>query len=581
MSAEINTLKHGRQRHRRPATKSLARQRGAIGILGASVLLLSVLFTALAVDTGRLMLEQRRLQKIADMAALDGARALGTCGSDIDKAVKNNAELNNHTGDILDVALGDVLTDKGIRVFDTPPKDEDFPKAVRVTAGNTKVPASLVAGGWLGNTVNLQATAVAEAPPMGALSVGSYLALLDTNKSMLDPLLNGLLGISANTRIVSYEGLATANVTLLELINAQGEVGTVDKLLDLDVSMKDFVILMVKALSNQKEQPTVAIDLLETIAARVDGNLMVDLGELLQLELPAPPAALNAQINVLDLVGLAAEVANKNHLVQATLPLSIPGVASTTLKTYIIEPPQIAIGPAGRDADGEWITRAHTAQVNTQLSLTLLGGLNLGSIGTGLVNLDLAITGADARAGFESFDCDGTDRTAVVGHVVQAARIIVGRFDDISKRNPKIEPSLVVNLPKVLVIEASAGLGAGQSAENVGTLTFDTIPGTLPTDNNKLGTAVSTLLDGLANDLSLEITDDTLLGSILNPVLDLLGLGRSDKYGLLNLVADLLKPVLRALDPLLSGLLKALGLSVAGADISVLNVEDGRPQLLI
>jgi uncharacterized membrane protein len=582
MSVEINTLKHGRQRYRRPSIKSLARQRGAIGILGAATLLLSVLFTALAVDTGRLMLEQRRLQKIADMAALDGARALSCSGTTaaVDPAVNQSATLNNHTGDILDVELGDTLTQNGVRVFGAP-KEPDLPEAVRVTAGDTKVPASLVAGGWFGNKVNLQATAVAGAPTVGTMSVGTYLARLNTDDSMLAPLLNGLLGISARAGIVSYEGLATANVTLLDLINAQAEVGTVDKLLDSEISMQDFVLLAAEALSNQKEPPTVAIDLLETIATELDADLLLHLGDLLKLDLPADQAALDAKINVLDLIGLGAEVANKGHAVAARLPISIPGIATATLTTYIVEPPQIAIGPAGRGADGEWITRAHTAQVNAELHLSLLDLLNLGR--TGLINLDLAINGAEARAGFESFNCTENGRNAVVGHAVQALRIGVGRFDDMSKLNPVIVPSDVVNLLGLVVITARADLGLGQSTEDTGELIFDPPFPSDPqsTDNNRLGTAISTLLGDLANNLVIAFDGGLgfLLNLLLTPVLQILGLGSSQ--GLLDLVANLLAPVLQALDPLLSGLLNALGISVAGADIRVMDVEGGYPQLLI
>ncbi|WP_442499183.1 pilus assembly protein TadG-related protein [Methylobacter sp. sgz302048] len=583
MSVEINTLKHGRQRHRRPATKSLARQRGAIGILGASVLLLSVLFTALAVDTGRLMLEQRRLQKIADMAALDGARALSCSGDTaVNAAVSQSAELNNHTGDILDVELGDTLTQGGVRVFSAP-KDPDLPEAVRVIAGDTNVAASIVAGGWFGNKVNLQATAVAGAPTVGTLSVGSYLARLNTDDSILGPVLDGLLGTSGKLDLVSYKGLADVNVTLLDLINAQAEVGTVDKLLDSEISMQDFVLLAAEALSNQKEPPTVAIDLLETIAAELDADLLLHLGDLLNLDLPADQAALETQLNVLDLISLGAEVANKDHAVEVRLPISIPGIATATLTTYIVEPPKIAIGPAGRGADGEWITRAHTAQVNAELHLSLLDLLNLGA--TGLINLDLAINGAHARAGFESFNCTENGRNAVVGHAVQALRIGVGRFDDMSKLNPEIVPSDVVNLLglNLIVITARADLGLGQSTEDTGELIFDPPFPADPqyTDNNRLGTAVSTLLRDLASNLEIEFDGGLgfLLNLLLTPVLQILGL--SSSQGLLDLVANLLTPVLQALDPLLSGLLNALGISVAGADITVTDVEGGYPQLLI
>jgi hypothetical protein len=170
-----------------------------------------------------------------------------------------------------------------------------------------------------------------------------------------------------------------------------------------------------------------------------------------------------------------------------------------------------------------------------------------------------------------------------VGHAVQASRIGVGQFDDMSKLNPNIVPSDVVNLLGLIVITAHADLGLGQSTGDTGELIFDPPFPADPqyTDNNRLGTAVSTLLRDLASNLEIEFDGGLgfLLNLLLTPVLQILGL--SSSQGLLDLVANLLTPVLQALDPLLSGLLNALGISVAGADITVTDVEGGYPQLLI
>ncbi|MBI8390848.1 protein TadG, partial [Pseudomonas aeruginosa] len=57
-----------------------ARQRGAIGILAATILLLALICLLLVVDTGRLYLEQRNLQRVADVAALESASQGALCG---------------------------------------------------------------------------------------------------------------------------------------------------------------------------------------------------------------------------------------------------------------------------------------------------------------------------------------------------------------------------------------------------------------------------------------------------------------------------------------------------------------------
>ena len=56
-------------------------QRGAIGLMAAVTLGMVLLFMLLVIDSGRLYLEQRKLQRVADMAALEVVSRGGTCGS--------------------------------------------------------------------------------------------------------------------------------------------------------------------------------------------------------------------------------------------------------------------------------------------------------------------------------------------------------------------------------------------------------------------------------------------------------------------------------------------------------------------
>ena len=53
-----------------------ADERGAVLILAVAGVLLATIAAALAVDLGRQAAEKRTNQKVADLAALDGARAL-------------------------------------------------------------------------------------------------------------------------------------------------------------------------------------------------------------------------------------------------------------------------------------------------------------------------------------------------------------------------------------------------------------------------------------------------------------------------------------------------------------------------
>lgn len=88
-------------------------QRGAIGVFGVVVLLLAVLFTAVVVDSARLWSQKRKLQSIADMAAIDAAKEVGGCPAgttaDMKTRVANAAQAsalsNGYVGSLLSTPM--------------------------------------------------------------------------------------------------------------------------------------------------------------------------------------------------------------------------------------------------------------------------------------------------------------------------------------------------------------------------------------------------------------------------------------------------------------------------------------------
>src|SRR5688572_4286024 len=74
-------------------------QRGAIGLAGVLILLTAILFTALVVDSGRLWMQQRQLQSIADMAVIHASRHLG-CNANLQNVIQmaQLAAVNNGFG---------------------------------------------------------------------------------------------------------------------------------------------------------------------------------------------------------------------------------------------------------------------------------------------------------------------------------------------------------------------------------------------------------------------------------------------------------------------------------------------------
>jgi uncharacterized membrane protein len=553
------------------------RQRGAISLLAVLVLVLATLFTALALDTGRLFLEKRKLQKIADLAALDAAQAMA-CTNDKSSAAlaaaQASAVQNGYAGNLPaenGVKLGTVSAGApGLRAFAESAAANAY--AVQVETRNV-VPASLVAGGWLGGeTVTLKARAVGRSDSFAGISAGSFLARLDPVG--LNRLLSGLLGTSVNLDLVSYQGIAAADLSLLDLIKAQGTVGSVDELLALQLGIGEFFELMASALSNKGDAATAVY--LSGLAAGAIDTISLVLGDLLRVTTDDPEAAAEAKVNVLDLVLLGAEVANgKNAIAIPSAGISIPGVAEIGLSLWMIEPPQIAIGPPGQDDNGNWKTQVQTAQIRLGVDASLLPGpIGIPGILTiQLADLQLAVDAAKTTAWLESIGCptlDDLDGSVTVGSQPGLVDITVGKLDADGQITG---PANVATVEILSLLGGGTKIQVGASAE--ADLTSDPLAthfdGPFPqteTVGTSLDDALNNALASLANSLNLQVTVGSLNLSLLNQVIGLL--------------KPLLSSVITALgNLLLTPLLEALGVNVGGADLGVFTVRVARPSLVV
>src|SRR5690606_14653138 len=89
--------------------------------------------------------------------------------------------------------------------------------------------------------------------PMAAFSIGSGLASLDDG--LLNQVLGGLLGTSVSLDLVSYQGLATTSISVLEfleLLDVDASVGTLDQVLDTEVTVLQWVDAVITALDERE-----------------------------------------------------------------------------------------------------------------------------------------------------------------------------------------------------------------------------------------------------------------------------------------------------------------------------------------
>lgn len=587
-----------------------SRQAGASAVLVAVLLfgLLSAFLAAL--DVGRLYLAQRELQRFANLAALDSARAIGGCRGAVAEpetvaqaAVRSSIEANGGNVAILDhslsaVELGVIVSNDGLRSFiASAPEDAVAVNVVLVDPAPQRLLPLFSTGAGI-----LRAEAAAFSAPMGALSIGSSVANLDpTDSALLAGVLGGLLGVppgGLGLDAVGYQGLADAQVTLQQLVDTGVAAGDIGDFLNTEISAPAFLRALGAALS--ESDPTLAA-LVDSIAAVADPARSVLPSELFVIERGLESLAGALPVNAQDLLAAIAMAASEGAPVTLAVPVSLPGVASASLQLRIIEPPQFG-GPGrpGFSADGKPRVQARTAQALVQLDLDLAPiGVNLPPLTS--INLDadlhLYVTLAQATATLTDLTCANPQQpfhTASVAASTDIASLGLGIFDDLNSTDPQpvASPPLVnssiniLTLPPIgLRVDASAGpvtIGSREEQELIFEGPF--VPQIdEPSANNtrrvgtEAGAALGSALDDLAGSLNLEVTLDLpVVGALLQPLLS------SAASLLTSLVVpaltSALNPILLSLDgALLNPLADILGLDVGSADITMESVRISQP----
>lgn len=410
------------------------RQRGAISILTACVLVLMLTVLALVVDTGRLYLEQRNLQKIVDMAALDTSARLprGYCAGQeqlADQFALESAALHDFAPDTnkaLNTQCATITIVDGLRHGSTDPDGV----AVEVQASH-RVPASLVLRGGaffsstISDTIDLTAKASAQrSNAVAAFSVGSQ--LLRLNNDQLVGQLLGAIGLDPSLlTALDANGIANATITPSGLLKALGvEVGIEElallspsgliKLVNTQVGLIG-IDELVNASAELVSTEALSIALTALKADILDNTLLGDTdltllgsnGEgLIQLalgSLNSTRAALESSINLGELLSVALLTGTSQHAIEID-SLQLLGIS---VAASITEPPALAVGPVG--------TTAYTGQLRLHVDIDTddipVLGLLTSLLGT-RVHLPLTIDVTSAQGELTALQCQSTTPTA-------------------------------------------------------------------------------------------------------------------------------------------------------------------------
>lgn len=396
---------------------------GAMAILIALVTCFVIIpLGALAVDLGTQRIARADMQTVADTVALDMARVLqaggtptaalattsaartaGSVGATPTMAVYLGYIAPNATF-ISDQALGCAGSSAAYNTY-FQSSSAGTPNAVLVTA-STSVPFAIHGGSGAtcraaiaqagAGTVTCTSSGCSSSTANACYKVRSYLLDLATENSTA---LNGLLGNALNVSAVSYSGLAGANISALGLATQLG-LGTVSNLANANVTFGQLVSAATTVLS-QNGGTAAQLSILNALSAGMSGSLagtVISMGRLLTVASGAG-SALDGQMNVLDLIGGSASLINgTSFLTVPGITVSIPSVASVTVKAKLIQPPQMACNGA----------TASTGQLQLQIQgnlSTLSSGslLSFAQINAGTLTITASL--ATANAAMTLFHC--------------------------------------------------------------------------------------------------------------------------------------------------------------------------------
>lgn len=391
-------------------------QRGVAAVFAGISMVALLAAIALVLDMGQLYFAQQKLQKQANLAALDTARLIARCEAneapsqaDVDARITESLTRNNleNPGEVETfTAFGRVGRDpdtshRSLQITDLADAD-----SVRVSL-RRPAPSTLFGNSGAGL---LTASATAQQAALGSFYLGT--STLSLNGGLLNQVLGGLLCADGDTacqnNVIALDvasarsGLLAVDVTASQLATAVGV--SVEDLADpLELSLLTPVLPDVfdgLAVALSETASGTIVSLLQGLGDNAE-SFQVALNDVFNdfaVESPDAPV-----INLADLLmGLAqASRADDSGATPIALPinLNIPGVAEVGVFANILEPPQFS----GMGRPGELMAesaqvrlgiRINSGAVLTTLSNTLNGiinGLISGLLGL-LTGIDINVT---------------------------------------------------------------------------------------------------------------------------------------------------------------------------------------------
>lgn len=529
-------------------------RRGAVSILTALGLTMLIGSAALAVDVGSLYLDRRKLQGIADAAALAAAGRPDEERAAAERIIAANCDCN-----IVIAALtrGTYTADIATLAEQRFVAGGSAPNAVRVTLTRDH---PLFFGRFLTGRRDsvIRVTATGARQGYAAFSLGSRVAAVHGGAA--NALLSELTGSEIGLSLMDYQALADTDIDLLAFSDAlrtglDAEVLTFGQTLDSQVTLPQVLSALAAASGDD------GAEVLERLASSALPRTLlpsraIDLGprsSSIRVD-PANPV----KVNALSLMRSMLLLANAERQIDLSLASDLPGGSGIDLALLIGEPP--AGSPLIAVTDDQQVV-VRTAQVRLKLETR---------IATPLAQVELPILAelGSASARIADIDCTrGASDAVSLAVTTSPAMVAIGTVDDEDfqdmQRPLDPQPARLLRLP-LASVDGEAELILSDLAEKTVDFSRDDI------ESGQVKTVEST---GLVAGAAASLADR------LDLSVNILGLGLN-LGGLTDLVGETAALAAPLLDGVLADLTGVLGIHLGEADARVNALRCGKARLV-
>lgn len=529
--------------------------RAGISIASAASLTMLIGSAALAVDVGAFYLDRRKLQGIADAAALAAAGRPGEERAAAERIIAANCDCGIV---IASLTPGTYTPDVKVTAEQRFAEGGTSPNAVRIRLTRDR---PMFFGRFLTGREDTMISASATGARRGyaAFSLGSRVAAV--HGGVPNALLSALTGSQVNLSVMDYNALASADIDLLAFSEAlrtelDADVLTFGQTLDTQATLPQILSALSKSTTDGRVTSAVGRIADTALPRSLLPSRAIDLGprsSSIRVD-PANPI----KVNVLSLLRSMLMLSNANRQVDLSVASSLPGGSGIDVALLIGEPP--AQSPLIAVTDNQQVV-VRTAQVRLKLQT---------KVATPLATVEIPVFAelGSASARITDIDCrPGGSHAVNLGITASPATLAIGKVSDSDFQNMQrpldAAAAKLVKLP-LAIVEAKAELVLSDLNQKPASFSRDDIDrGTVKTVES------SGLVAGAAKSLA----------ERMDIKVNLLGLGLNAK-ALTTLVGDTVGLAAPVLDGVLESVTSTLGVHIGEADARVNALRCGKAKLV-